>query len=236
MTGNPTYMNTDFNSEAATKHPGVPVIGIAGGIGSGKSVVSRVLRLNGVPVYDCDHEAKRLMEEPEGRIRKELVALFGPDIYKEDGRLDRMRLAEEIFGSAKSLLRVNELVHGEVRLDAERFIQAHAMREEGSPDSGSRPQVVGVESAILESSGLALICDEVWEVTAPEEVRVERAVGRGMAAEDARARMKVQQAESRRLAECGVKVVRIDNDTAGLLRQVLPALASLSETETNKQS
>ena len=72
------------------------VIGITGGIGSGKSVVSRLLRLMGVPVYDCDREAKRLMCESVD-IREALIKVAGAEVYDAAGRLNRAYLSSFIF-------------------------------------------------------------------------------------------------------------------------------------------
>ena len=70
------------------QQPSLYIIGVTGGIGSGKSVVSRLLRLMGVPVYDCDREAKRLMDG-EAAIRKALIEAVGAEVYDASGRLNR---------------------------------------------------------------------------------------------------------------------------------------------------
>lgn len=189
------------------------VIGIAGGIGSGKSVVSRILRLQGDPVYDCDYEARRLMEEPGGELRERLAARLGADIYREDGTLDRNRMAAEIFGDREAREFVNSLVHACVRADFGRRVEE--WRRQGA-------ETVYVESAILASSGLAEACSAVLIVDAPEEERVARAIGRGMTPEDARARIAAQQREMEETLSCGRPVRIIDNGPEGesLIRQL----------------
>ena len=92
------------------------VIGITGGIGSGKSVVSRLLRLMGVPVYDCDREAKRLMCESVD-IREALIKVAGAEVYDAAGRFNRAYLASFMFGDAKRVAMVNGIVHPVVRTD-----------------------------------------------------------------------------------------------------------------------
>jgi len=74
-------------------------IGITGGIGSGKSMVSALLRVYGVPVYDADRESKRLLVTSP-TIRRGLTALLGPEIYRPDVTLDRTRMAALIFAAA----------------------------------------------------------------------------------------------------------------------------------------
>lgn len=159
------------------------IIGVTGGIGSGKSVVSRLLRLMGVPVYDCDSEAKRLMHQTTG-IREMLVALVGGGVYDSDGRLDRSYLASFMFGNPDRVAQVNRIVHPVVRADFRRWAQKTGRA------------VVAVESAILFEAEMDADVDAVWVVCAPEDVRVQRAMWRDGTSEEAvRSRMQCQLAE-----------------------------------------
>ncbi len=175
------------------------VTGIAGGIGSGKSVVSRILRLQGHSVYDCDIEARRLMEDTGGTLRPLLADRFGADIFTAEGYLDRRRLAALMFSDPETLAWVNSAVHSAVRADIAEWV------------ASSTEERVWIESAILASSGLTAACDDVWMVTAPEEVRLERAIGRGMSAEDARRRIEAQREEESLLRRSGVPVAEVAN-------------------------
>lgn len=140
-------------------------IGITGGIGSGKSVVCRLLEMVGVPVYTSDLEAKRLMRQ-DPAIRRGLIALVGSDVY--DGEeLNRPLLASYLFGHAEHARRVNAIVHPRVKEDFRQWVQRHA----ACP-------VVGMESAILIEAGFTDVVDCIVMVYAPEEVRIERAVCR----------------------------------------------------------
>lgn len=171
------------------------LIGLTGGIGAGKSVVSRILRLKGYTVYDCDLRASVLMENSE-TIVSELTGRFGEGCYLPDGRLNRILLAQRIFSDANERLWVNNLVHQAVKADLLRWIE-----ENGDGF---------VESAILHSSGLEAICSEIWVIEAPEELRFERALIRGgISEENLRARMEVQRGEFNSLPL--EKVRRIDN-------------------------
>lgn len=160
-------------------------IGITGGIGSGKSVVSHLLRVMGYPVYDTDSEARRLMtSQPELMAR--LSEAFGADIYA-DGRLNRPLLASRTFGNPGQVARLNAIVHPAVRHDFDRWAR-------------ERSEAVGfVESAILYESQFDRLVDEVWLVTAPEALRIERVQQRsGLSADEVRRRMAAQMSDEER--------------------------------------
>lgn len=163
-------------------------LGITGGIGSGKSGVSRLLRVMGIPVYDTDAEARRLMQSSPA-IRSVLVALVGPEVYGADGTLQRQRLAEYMFGNPDRVAAVNAIVHPVVRAD---FRQWATSFEEAD--------VVAVESAILIKAGMEADVDAVAVVIAPEEERVARAVARdGATPQQIKARMANQLSDNDRL-------------------------------------
>lgn len=166
------------------------IIGITGGIGSGKSFVSRVFagRL-GVPVYDCDGRARRLMNS-DAELRRKLVDLIGPGAYGPDGMLCRPVVAAYLFADVGHAAQVNALVHPAVRADILRWA------------AGQQTDVVAVETAILIESGLDKMVDEVLFVEASEDTRLARAMRRDAAdAGKIRARMALQQtAPARRLA------------------------------------
>lgn len=171
------------------------IIGLTGGIGAGKSVVSRILRLKGFPVYDCDSEAKRLMGESE-YIKRELCGKFGDECLLSDGTINRQHLSGCVFGNKESLEWLNGLIHAEVRLD---FLD-WAERKGG---------VCFVESAILRTSHLDEICDEIWLVDAPEDIRVDRAMTRGgISRDDLLRRINAQREEFDGLENNKVKIIR----------------------------
>ena len=138
-------------------------IAIIGGIGSGKSVVSRLLSLMGYPVYDCDSNAKRLMDESED-IHRGLVDIFGPSAVTPEG-INRAYIASIAFKDAEKLSKLNSLVHPAVLHDFDRWAQQNG-------------EIVFVETAILSESGMSKSVDAVWSVEAPLECRVERVMVR----------------------------------------------------------
>lgn len=134
-------------------------MGITGGIGSGKSVISRILRCNGFFVYDCDYEAKVIMTE-NPTVRNSLILILGSDAYFSDGSLNRGYISKALFGSSIIREKVNEVVHKAVYDDFIKKVRSNGINF--------------IESAILKSSQLYEICDEIWLVEAPVKTRIER--------------------------------------------------------------
>lgn len=183
------------------------LIGITGGIGTGKSVVSRILRLKGFPVYDCDSRARMLMEESE-EIVMSLRCRYGSECILPEGKLNRYLIASKVFATEEERLWLNSLVHAEVRRDLEIWKR-------------SVPQgICFVESAIMVSSHLDIMCDEIWLVSAREDLRIERALERdGISRDNLMLRMESQRFEFDMLPKD--KIRRIDNDGAeSLLSQI----------------
>lgn len=186
-------------------------LAITGGIGSGKSVVSRILSLMGVPVYDCDSRAKRLMED-DIYIRQGLVRMFGEECYDAEGHLNRALLASRIFIDKDAVKRVNSLVHPRVKAD---FL---AWSEERSEE------LVAVETAILFESGMNEAVDKVLLVWADKETCISRVEGRnGMTRQQVINRMNNQMPLDDLLLLCDY-AIRNDADMA-----VLPQLYEVLE-------
>ncbi len=141
-------------------------LGITGGIASGKSYVSQMLRDRWhIPIYDSDSQAKRLNQENEA-IRSALISLVGCQVYDNQGRLNKPLLASYLFASPQHACQVNSIIHPVVRDD----FRAWAL-EQTSP-------VIGLESAILYESGFDGEVDYVLYVDAPRELRIRRAMQR----------------------------------------------------------
>ena len=155
-------------------------VGITGGIGSGKSTVCRLFAARGIAVYDSDSEAKRLMNSSE-ELRARIEARFGTETYRDDGTLDRARLARIVFSDPQALADLDRLVHPAVRAD----FAAWAERQPS--------EYVILESAILFEAGFASEVDRTVAVLAPLELRVERTCRRdGCDAESVRRRIAAQ--------------------------------------------
>ena len=137
------------------------IIGLTGGIGSGKSTISRLLSVMGIPVYIADTESKRLTETSPV-IREKLTEKFGIDLYAE-GKLNKALLASLIFGNDDNRRYVNSVIHPEVKNDFDRW----KAQQSQSP-------VLVIETAILFESGFSNSVDVSVTVTAPEELRIRR--------------------------------------------------------------
>lgn len=141
------------------------VLAVVGGIGSGKSVVSRMLEIMGVPVYDCDSRAKELMVK-DPTIIKELKRMFGEECYDAGGELDRKYLASRIFVDERNTKRVNALVHPAVKNDFCVWVQQQSV------------PVVAVETALLYESGMEDVVDRVLVVWTDAETAITRTMKR----------------------------------------------------------
>ena len=161
------------------------IIGITGGIGSGKSVIAKQLREMGYAVYDTDSEAKRLIVE-DAHVREQMEQLFGDEVYR-DGVYQTAVVAQRVFADKSLLARLNTIVHPAVRADIEDWLL-----ENGGRDS----EVNFIECAILYQAGFESLCDKVVAVTAPEDIRLKRVIARDHSTIDkVRARMRAQNAE-----------------------------------------
>lgn len=166
----------------------IVTIGITGGIGSGKSLVSTILATYGIPVYDTDKRAKALYDT-DAELRAEVIKLFGPELYAtSDGRLDRPRLASIIFSDTTALEQINALVHPAVRRDFSYWREELIRRG---------VCVCAIESALLVGGALERMVDGVLVVMADDEVRIRRAMHRDATAEEAiRARIRSQMSQA----------------------------------------
>jgi dephospho-CoA kinase len=155
-------------------------LAITGGIGSGKSVVARMLGAMGVPVYDCDSRAKSLMVS-DARIVRELKRMFGPECYDESGALNRAYLASRIFIDSDNVKRVNALVHPVVKSDFQRWASMQSC------------DVVAVETALLYESGIVDVVDKTLVVWCDKETAIARTMTRsGMSRQQVLNRMQKQ--------------------------------------------
>lgn len=180
---------------------------IAGGIGAGKSVVSRILRLKGYRVYDTDLEARKIMDSSV-EIRSAICSRWGNHVVTENNCVNRPAVAEVIFNNADEREWLNGIVHRAVREDLERW-------QEGSAED------LFVECAIPVTSGIAQMCGRTWLVTAPEDVRVDRVMSRNaMTREQVLSRIRSQQTEYSTLREiCPVSEI-VNDGVTPLLPQI----------------
>jgi len=171
------------------------VVGLTGGIGSGKSTVAALLAEHGAHIIDCDLLG-RLVAEPGGRAYGAIVARFGAGVVAGDGRLDRAALARLVFSDPAALADLNAITHPAI--DAEIL-----ERLAGLPDDA----IVVLDMAVLTESDLGKgIYEMVVVVEADPLERIPRLVARGLTEADARARMASQASDADRRAIADVVV------------------------------
>ncbi|MET9497542.1 dephospho-CoA kinase [Streptomyces sp. NPDC006552] len=191
-------------------------VGLTGGIGAGKSEVSRLLVERGAVLIDADRIAREVVEPGTPGLAA-VVDAFGREVLTPEGRLDRPRLGSIVFSDAEQLARLNALVHP--------LVGARSAELEAAAGPGS---VVVHDVPLLTENGLAPLYDLVIVVDASPTTQLDRLVGkRGMTEEDARARMAAQATRDERRA---IADIVIDNDgtQARLTEQVDAVWADLA--------
>lgn len=167
------------------------VVGLTGGIASGKSTVSRMLQELGARVVDADLLARQVVE-PGRPAYREIVRAFGKQVLQPDGKLDRKRLGQIVFADPEQLERLNRITHPRIARAARREIKAH--RAAGVP-------LVVYDAALLLEKGWHKKLDRVVVVSVPERVQLARLMGRdGLSEAAARARIRSQLPLEARLA------------------------------------
>lgn len=163
------------------------IIGLTGGIGSGKSTIAHVFRSMGTPIYIADDRAKALYTESQD-LKTAVTARFGADVYPNDHFAPAV-LASKVFQDEKALADLNALVHPLVKEDFSSWLKDQ-----------NAPYVIR-EAAILFESGSHLDCHEVITVEANEDERIRRVMKRdGVSEEQVRSRMDKQWSDPERLA------------------------------------
>lgn len=140
------------------------IIGLTGGIGSGKTTIANYFKSFGIPVYIADDEARKIMQSAQ--ILEAIKKVFGETVFEND-KLNREELAKIVFNSPEKLEKLNKIVHPAVKKHFEHWLLQHT----------AAPYVI-YEGAILFESGSYKNCDLVITVTAPVESRIQRVVER----------------------------------------------------------
>ncbi|WP_333809730.1 dephospho-CoA kinase [Flavobacterium sp.] len=192
------------------------IIGLTGGIGSGKSTVANYIASKGIPVYIADEEAKKVMEQED--VKKKIQNLFSESVLNEDNTLNRKKIADFVFNDPKKLKELNAVVHPEVHLHFKNWLNEHK----------NYPYVIK-EVAILFETGGNKDCDKVILITAPEELRIERAMKRdNLTKKDILVRINNQLSESKKkeLSDFVVENINLSN-TFLKIDEILKILAKI---------
>jgi len=178
------------------------ILGLTGGIGSGKTFIADVFNNIGVPVYNSDFRAKQLMNTNE-IIKEQLIGKFGKDVFINK-ELNKKLIADNIFIDKSLIKWINNLVHPIVKADFDNWVQRQ--------DS----QIVVKEAAILIESGAYRQCDKIILVTAPENIRIDRIKNRdNMTLQQIKNRMSNQMSDKEKkkyadfiIINDGIKIVK----------------------------
>ena len=178
------------------------VIGLTGGIGSGKSTVARMLTQKGAKLLSADAVGHEVYE-PARPAYQEIVDAFGRDIVGADGKIDRKALGPIVFSDPEQLRRLNAITHPRMK---------ELMREKLAAERAGGARIAVLEAALLFDAGWDDLTDEVWVTVAPPEVAAKRTAERsGISVEEALSRIRAQMSNEERIARSQVV---IDTDCA----------------------
>ncbi|GAA1170156.1 dephospho-CoA kinase [Nesterenkonia xinjiangensis] len=204
MTGSSTARPTNSGPASGPDAPQTLLVGLTGGIASGKSAVSARMAERGALVIDAD-VLSRYALQPGGAALAEVVEAFGESVLQPDGALDRAALGAVVFGDPKDRERLNRIVHPRVRQ------QARALRERAEPGS-----IIVEDIPLLVETGQSDRFDVVVVVRAPQKERIRRIVeDRDSTEADARARIEAQATDAQRVAAADVVL-----DNSGTLEEL----------------
>jgi dephospho-CoA kinase len=174
------------------------VIGLTGGIGSGKSTVARFIAKLGAEVVDLDKVGHDVLIK-NGNAYKKTVREFGETILNQDGEIDRTKLGNIVFNDPMALKRLNNIVHPEIDKIVARKIEEY--RQLGV-------KVVVLEAAVMQEAAKTKQADEIWVTVAPEETVLGRLIERsGFSTQDVKARIQSQMTNEERAKKADVVIV-----------------------------
>ena len=196
-------------------------IALTGGIGSGKSTVSRLLAEKGAIIVDADAIAREIVEPGEPALEEIRVA-FGPEVIDADGLLRRSKLAEIVFDDPDALARLNAITHPRIAARSAELLEA-----------APADAVVVYDMPLLVEQGPQALSgwDAIVVVDAPDEVRLSRLIARGVDRDDAQRRMAAQVSRDVRLAAAD-HVIDNSGDLMSLERSVDALWTSLTSPGT----
>ena len=161
------------------------VLGITGGIGSGKTTVASIVKAAGVPVLDADKISHELTNNPGPTLDK-IFEAFGDELRNEDGTLDRAQMADIVFKNKRALDQLEKIVHEDVM---------NYIISELEAASKKKTRVVALDVPIPVKQGFLDQADLVWVVSCSREKRIQRLMRRGLSREDAERRLTVQMTD-----------------------------------------
>jgi len=194
------------------------VVGLTGGIGSGKSTVTEYLISKGFPVLDADKIAREIVL-PGSEMLIRLTAVFGKEILTDDGSLNRKKLGEIVFSDAEKKKTLDGLMHTRIlELIHERILE---IRETG------KHTTIFIDAPLLFETGLDESADEIWVIDADDEIRIRRIMERdGLKREEILKRIRSQMSREERIMRADV-VLDNAGEPEALYRQIDELLKKL---------
>jgi len=192
------------------------IIGLTGGIGSGKSTVAHYIASKGIPVYIADAAAKEIMEQPD--VMAQIKQIFHQNVMTSEGKLDRKVIGQLVFTSPELLKKLNAIVHPLVKTHFIDWLQQH-----------KTASFVIKEVAILFESGGNKECDKVILVTAPEAIRIQRTMLRDNTSQEAILnRIQNQLSDAEKIQKSDFVISNIDvKETYSQTDEILKILSKL---------
>lgn len=189
------------------------IIGLTGGIGSGKSMVARILSLMGCAVFSSDEVARQVYFDAE--VKKKVIDLLGPEVYKSNTEINRAYIGTKIFSDTDLLKKLNAIIHPAVGEKFSEFVKQN-------PDS-----IIVKETALLFEAGIDKEVDLVVTVAADEDIRIQRVMQRdGLTREDVMKKMKSQLSQEEKIKRS--QMVIYNNGSDSLIEQCLQMLKKLN--------
>jgi dephospho-CoA kinase len=188
-------------------------LGVTGAIGSGKSVVCKIFEFMGIPVFHADHEGRRLLADDKA-IQEKVISLFGAAVLTNK-QLDRKKIADIVFNDEAKLKELNSIIHPAVRKSFADWVSKQDF-----------PLIIEEVAILFETGGDKLV-DKTLVVTAPEDIRIKRAMERdGISEKEVRQRMNRQWSQEEKAAKADM--VFVNDDKTLIIPQVLAKYKELT--------
>ncbi len=190
------------------------IVGLTGGIGSGKTTVARLLETMGCVLYNSDDRAKELYFD--AGVKAEVIALLGAEAYSEKGELNKAHISGKVFSDQALLQQLNGIIHPAVKKDFEHFTERFSQR------------IIIKESAILFETGIYKDLEATILVTAPLDEKIQRVMARNhVTKEEVEKRMQAQWTDEQKIPLADYVIGNADNQA--LIPQALEILTKLRE-------
>ena len=189
------------------------IVGLTGGIGSGKTIVSQLFKTLGCVIYNSDNRAKDLYFNSE--VKQQVISLLGQEVYTNNGELNKVFISQIVFSDDDKLKQLNAIIHPAVKKDFDSFVKSYPSNT-----------LIIKESALLFEENLYLNCDATILVTAPIELKIERIIKRNsLSKTEIEKRMLTQWADEQKIPLADFVIV--NDEKQAIVPQVLAIFDSI---------